>query len=115
MLSLESADPSLALIENNPLTTMTTRPAEPINRIVPISAVEAAKLQKQLLHAGLPSARRGYGVSRDSVAVDRGHSQYRDNYLLSLGRSLNSFLILGVFAAADWLLRTTFVVTQHDR
>ena len=52
---LESADPSLSLIENNPLTTMTTRAAEPINRIVPISAVEAAKLQKQLLHAGFPS------------------------------------------------------------
>jgi len=34
---------------------MTTRAAEPINRIVPISAVEAAKLQKQLLHAGYPS------------------------------------------------------------
>ena len=31
---LESADPSLALIENNPLTTM-TRAAEPLNRIVP--------------------------------------------------------------------------------
>ncbi len=52
---LESADPSLALIENNPLTQMTARAAEPINRIVPISAVEAAKLQKQLLHAGYPS------------------------------------------------------------
>lgn len=52
---LESADPSLALIENSPLTVMTTKAAEPLNRIVPISAVEAAKLQKQLLHAGYPS------------------------------------------------------------
>jgi tight adherence protein C len=52
---LESADPSLALLENNPITTMTTRAAEPLNRIVPISAVDAAKLQKQLLHAGFSS------------------------------------------------------------
>jgi tight adherence protein C len=52
---LESVDPSLALIENSTLTTMTTRAAEPLNRIVPISAVEAAKLQKQLLHAGYAS------------------------------------------------------------
>src|SRR5258708_15786114 len=52
---LESMDPSLALIENNPVTTMAERVAEPLNRIVPISAVEAAKLQKQLLQAGYRS------------------------------------------------------------
>src|SRR5262245_30476592 len=52
---LESMDPSLALIENNPLTVMAERVAEPINKIVPISAVEAAKLQKQLLQAGYRS------------------------------------------------------------
>src|SRR5260370_8489046 len=51
---LESADPSLALIENSPLTTM-TRAAEPINRIVPISAGVAAQTQKQMLHARYPS------------------------------------------------------------
>src|SRR5215210_8227681 len=49
---LEAMDPSLALIENNPMTTMAERDAEPVNNIVPISAVEAAKLQKQLLMAG---------------------------------------------------------------
>jgi len=48
-------DPSLALVENNPLTVMAERMATPINRIIPISAVEAAKLQKQLLQAGYRS------------------------------------------------------------
>ena len=48
---LESMDPSLALVENNPLTVMAQSVADPINRIVPISATEAAKLQKQLLVA----------------------------------------------------------------
>jgi tight adherence protein C len=52
---LESMDPSLAFIENSPVTTMAERVAEPLNRMVPISAGEAAKLQKQLLQAGYPS------------------------------------------------------------
>ena len=49
---LESMDPSLTLIENNPVTTMAERVAEPLNRIVPLSALEAAKLQKRLLKPG---------------------------------------------------------------
>src|ERR1051325_2188291 len=53
---LESMDPALALIENNPVTTMAERVAEPLNRFIPISAVEAAKLQKQLLQAGYRSS-----------------------------------------------------------
>ena len=52
---LESMDPTLTLVENNPMTTMAERVAEPLNRMVPISAGEAAKLQKQLLQAGYPS------------------------------------------------------------
>ena len=52
---LDVVDPSLALLENNPITTMTSLAAEPINRMVPISAVEAAKLEKQLMHAGYSS------------------------------------------------------------
>ena len=52
---LERIDPSLALVENNPLTVMSERVAAPLNRIVPISAVEALKLQKQMLQAGYRS------------------------------------------------------------
>lgn len=52
---LDSIDPSLALLENNPVTVMAERVAEPINRIIPISAIEAMKLQKQLLRAGYRS------------------------------------------------------------
>jgi len=52
---LETMDPSLALVENNPISQMAERVAEPLNRIVPISAVEAAKLQKLLLQAGYRS------------------------------------------------------------
>ena len=52
---LDSIDPSLALLENSPVTVMAERVAEPINRIIPISAIEALKLQKKLLQAGYRS------------------------------------------------------------
>src|ERR1044071_7256327 len=52
---LESMDPTLAFVENNPVTTMAEMVAEPLNRIVPISAGEAAKLQKKMMHAGYRS------------------------------------------------------------
>lgn len=52
---LETIDPSIGLVENNPMTVMAERVAEPLNRIVPISGVEAEKLQKQLLQAGYTS------------------------------------------------------------
>src|SRR6201988_2476319 len=52
---LDRIDPSLALVENNPLTVMAERVAEPLNRVIPISAIEALKLQKQLLQAGYRS------------------------------------------------------------
>lgn len=52
---LDSIDPSLALLENSPVTVMAERVAEPINRIIPISALEAQKLQKKLLQAGYRS------------------------------------------------------------
>ena len=32
---LESMDPALVLVENNPVTTMAEKVAEPLNRIVP--------------------------------------------------------------------------------
>ena len=49
---LEGMDPALAFVENSPVSSMAERVAEPLNRLVPISAVEAQKLQKQLLQAG---------------------------------------------------------------
>src|SRR6266436_1856378 len=52
---LEGMDSSLALVENNPMTTMAERVAEPLNRMMPISAIDAMKLQKQLLQAGYRS------------------------------------------------------------
>jgi tight adherence protein C len=97
---LEDMDPSIALIEDSPVTMMAERVAEPINRIVPISAVEALKLQKQLLHAGYRSP--------DAATVFRS-IQITSLVLLPsvimilcyvLQRPLNNLLIWGGVAAA---------------
>jgi tight adherence protein C len=53
---LETIDPSIGLTENNPMTVMAERVVAPLNRIVPISAIEAQKLQKLLIQAGYNSA-----------------------------------------------------------
>jgi tight adherence protein C len=97
---LESADPSLALIENSPLTTMTTKAAEPLNRIVPISAVEAAKLQKQLLHAGYPSPDAAMAFRAIQLLLIVGLPSLATTICFLRDSSLNSFLLWGVVAAA---------------
>src|ERR1700704_3349679 len=49
---------SLSPDRDRPMTDLAERLASPLNRLVPASAAEAHKLQKQLMHAGLrgPSA-----------------------------------------------------------
>ena len=97
---LESADPSLALVENNPLTTMTSRAAEPLNRIVPISAVEAAKLQKQLLHAGYASPDAAMAYRAIQVLLIVAFPSLIATVCFVLGRPLSSFLIWGMVGIA---------------
>ncbi len=107
---LESADPSLALIENNPLTQMTARAAEPINRIVPISAVEAAKLQKQLLHAGYPSPDAAMAFRAIQLLLIVALPSIVLTICFILDKPLNSFLLWGVLAAAIGFYVPRFVL-----
>src|SRR5712691_4427327 len=109
---LESADPSLALLENNPLTTMTTRAAEPINRIVPISAVEAAKLKKQLLHAGYPSPDAAMAFRAIQLLLIVAIPSLVTTACFILNRPLNSFLIWGVIGAAIGFYLPRFVLRR---
>ncbi|MGI8899234.1 MAG: type II secretion system F family protein [Pyrinomonadaceae bacterium] len=97
---LESADPSLALIENSPLSVMTTRAAEPLNRIVPISAVEAAKLQKQLLHAGYTSPDAAMAFRAVQLLLIVAIPSLLLTACFLYDRPLNSFLLWGVLGAA---------------
>jgi tight adherence protein C len=107
---LESADPSLALIENNPLTTMTTRAAEPLNRMVPISAVEAAKLQKMLLHAGYPSPDAAMAFRAIQLLLIVALPTAVMIMCFVTDRPLNSFLLWGMLAAAVGFYLPRFVL-----
>ncbi|HEU4479682.1 MAG TPA: type II secretion system F family protein [Pyrinomonadaceae bacterium] len=97
---LESIDPSLTLIENNPVTTMAERVAEPLNRIVPISAKDAAKLQKRLLNAGYrsPDAAMAFRAIQLSLVVALPTLVITIGYLLD--RPVRTTVILSVLGAA---------------
>jgi tight adherence protein C len=58
-LGAKSAGPvssSVSLEEDRPVSELADRIASPLNRLLPPSAAEAKKLQKQLMHAGFRSA-----------------------------------------------------------
>src|SRR5829696_3724387 len=97
---LETIDPSLTLIENNPVTTMAERVAEPLNRIVPLSALEAAKLQKRLLQAGYrsPDAAMAFRAIQVSLIVAIPTLVVTAGYVLE--RPLRSTIILSLLGAA---------------
>src|SRR5260370_12685794 len=97
---LESMDPSLALIENNPVTTMAERVAEPLNRIVPISAVEAAKLQKQLLQAGYRSPDAAIAFRAIQITLIIAMPTLVATVCFILDRPLNNFFIWGIIGVA---------------
>jgi tight adherence protein C len=97
---LESMDPSLALVENNPLTVMAERVAEPLNRIAPISAIDAAKLQKQLLQAGYRSQDAATAFRAIQITLTIGLPSLALTACFILDLPLNSFLLWGVLAAA---------------
>src|SRR5215471_12051411 len=97
---LESMDPSLALVESNPLTVMAERVANPINRIVPISAVEAAKLQKQLLQAGYRSPDAATAFRAIQITMLIAMPTFVSLICYMLDRPLINLLVWGLFAAA---------------
>jgi tight adherence protein C len=49
---LDQMDPAGKVVDDKGFMAVAERLAAPVNEIVPISAVEAAKIQKQLMHAG---------------------------------------------------------------
>ena len=97
---LESMDPSLALIENNPVTTMAERVAEPLNRIVPISAVEAAKLQKQLLQAGYSYQDAALVFHAIQITLMLAIPILAITLCIYLDRPASSFVLWGAIGAA---------------
>src|SRR5258707_1596327 len=116
---LESMDPSLALIENNPVTTMAERVAEPLNRIVPISAVDAAKLQKQLLQAGYRSPDAAIAFRAIQITLIIAMPTLVATVCFILDRPPNNFFIWGIIGVAigfylpKYVLRRKVVARQR--
>jgi len=97
---LESMDPSLSFVEDNPLTVMAERVAEPLNRLSPISAVDAAKLQKKLLQAGFRSVDAVTSFRAVQVVLTIFFPSVALTTCFLLERPLNNFLIWAVVGAA---------------
>ena len=115
---LESMDPALAFVENSSVTMMAERMAQPINRLVPISAVEAQKLQKQLMQAGYRSqdAAMAFRAIQVTLIVAFPTMVTTAGFIFSL--SLNYLLVLGLLSAAigfylpRWVLRSKIANRQ---
>lgn len=97
---LDSIDPSLALLENSPVTVMAERVVEPINRIVPISAIEAVKLQKKLLQAGYRSPEAAIAFRAIQVTLLVAIPSLIITLCFVLNRSATDTALLGMVGAA---------------
>ena len=97
---LESIDPSISLAENNPMTVMAERVAEPLNRIVPISGVEAEKLQKQLLQAGYSSPDAATAFRAIQIGLLIAIPTVVVTICFVLDRPVMNFAVWGVIGAA---------------
>jgi tight adherence protein C len=95
---LETIDPSLALVENNPVTTM-AMVTEPINRIVPISALEALKLQKKMLQAGYRSPEAALAFRAIQLSLTLALPTIVLTVCFLLDGSLSSFLVWSLLGA----------------
>jgi tight adherence protein C len=97
---LDTIDPSLALLENSPMTVMAERVAEPINRIIPISAMEALKLQKQLLQAGYRSPEAATAFRAIQVTLFVAIPSLVVTACVLLNRSASDMAVFGLIGAA---------------
>src|ERR1044071_2359251 len=109
---LDDSGVATVMLEDNAVVKLAERIAEPINRLVPPSAADAKKLQKQLMQAGYRSAH--------APAI------YRSLQFLSmvalpgaivliwifLARPLSGALIPGLFAFAAGFLLPRFILNR---
>jgi tight adherence protein C len=97
---LDTMDPTLAMLENSPMTVMAERVAEPINRIIPISAMEALKLQKQLLQAGYRSPEAATAFRAIQVTLFVAIPSLVVTACVLLNRSASDMAVFGMVGAA---------------
>lgn len=97
---LEGMDPSVAFVEGDgAITAMAERVSEPLNRLVPISAVEAQKLQKQLMQAGYRSPDAATVFRAIQLVLVLALPAAVVTACFVLHRPFNNFFIWGAIAA----------------
>jgi tight adherence protein C len=112
---LESMDPSLTLIENSPVTTMAERVAEPINRMVPLSAAEAEKLQKLLLQAGFTSHDAAMAFRAIQVTLMVAFPVFTTTVCLLFDRPASTYIIWACIGAAIGFYIPRYVLRKKIR
>jgi tight adherence protein C len=108
-------NPTSLALEERPASDLAERIAAPLNKLVPPSAAEARKLQKQLMHAGFrgqnaPLIYRGIQVA--SLIAFPGAVAFG---CAILGRSLNSAILFILFAFIMGFFLPRMILTRMIR
>lgn len=109
---LDSMDPALAILENSPMTVMAERVAEPINRIIPISAVEALKIQKQLLQAGYRAPEAATAFRAIQITLLVAIPSLVITACILLNRGATDIALLGMVGAAAGFYLPRYVLRK---
>jgi tight adherence protein C len=98
---------SVVMSDDRPATEIAQRLAQPLNKLLPPSATEAKKLQKQLMHAGYRSAEAPIIFRAIHVTSMAGLPLLVAGLCALTARPLNSALIfiIGAFVAGFFLPR----------
>jgi tight adherence protein C len=99
-------------IEPNPMETLAARLAEPIGRLVPPSAADAKKLQKQLMQAGYRSASAPnvYRVTQLMLMLFMPAALL--TFWTLMGRPLNSALLPALLAFGVGFMLPRFILNR---
>ena len=96
-VTTDSAQP-LVMPDESPAAEIAQRLASPINKLLPVSATEAKKLQKQLMHAGFRSKEAPIIYRAIQIATMAGFPLIVAGVCAILARPLKSAVIYIMFA-----------------
>ena len=108
MQSVQSA----VVPDDSPATEIAQRLAQPINKLLPPSATEARKLQKQLMHAGFRSAEAPIIYRAIQLASMAGFPLVVAGICALLARPLQSALVWIILAFVIGFALPRFVLTR---
>ena len=109
--AMQSAQ-SAVVPDDSPATEIAQRLAQPINKLLPPSATEARKLQKQLMHAGFRSAEAPIIYRAIQLASMAGFPLVVAGICALLARPLQSALVWIILAFVIGFALPRFVLTR---